>query len=111
MKYLKLSSVVFLSFLFICAFNSELSAKHHRRSHSSFGLSFNFGPSASIGYAATPAPVVAPAPVIAPAPVAVYNPYAVRPVAYPYTYYPTPVYIAPAPGMYVQPQISYSYWR
>lgn len=107
MKYVKLSSILVFTFLIFCAFIPEASAKHHCRSRSSFGLSFNFG---SPSYVVAPAPVVVPAPV---APVAVMPYRAVAPTpVYPYPYYyaPAPVVVA-CPSVYVQPGFSYSYWR
>jgi hypothetical protein len=102
MKIMKWSSIFLLSILFMSAFIPELSARHHHRRHTSFGLSFNVNPTPN--YAIVPAPAV-----VAPAPMAVYRPYYGGAV---YPYYPAPVYIERhSPRVYVQPGFSYSYWR
>jgi len=94
---MKWSSILLLSVFFMWAFIPQANAKHHCRSRTSFGLSFNVAPA--------PSYVVAPAPVVAPVPVAVYRPY-VAPV---YPYYRAQV-VAPVPSVYVQPGFSFSYW-
>lgn len=115
MKIITWSSIFLLSVFFMWAFIPQASAKHHNRSRSSFGLSFNIAPAPRY----VP---VAPVPVAPVAPIAVVpNPYGARPV-YPYPYYapvPGPGYYAPAPAYvqrsairpHVQPNLSYSYWR
>ena len=130
MKMIKISSVLLLSMLIMCAFIPEASARNHHRSksRSSFGLSFNAAPVRSYAVVPTPAPVaimpyrtVAPAPVYSypyyyPTPVPAYNTPA--PVYAPAVYSPAPVY-APAPvviersnpNVYVRPGFSFSYLR
>jgi hypothetical protein len=115
MKIMKWSSILLLSVFFMWTFMPHANAKHHRKSRTSFGLSFNVAPARSY-VAVAPAPVIAPAPIVAPAPVAVmpYRSYVAGPV-YPYagySYYNAPVYVEHrAPRAYVQPSFSYSYWR
>lgn len=100
MRAMKLSSIFLLSLFFLSAFIPEASARHHCKSRTSFGLSFNVG--GGPGYVVAPAPVVAPPPVyVAPAPVPAYSYYYAA---------PAPV-VVENPGVYVQPGFSYSYWR
>lgn len=109
---MKISILILVSLLSICAFIPEASAKHYKcKSRSAFGLSFNFAPAPNyVAYQyAAPVPAVVPAP----APVAVmpYAPVARVPVYY---HYPQPVVVAPRPygtSVYVGPQLSYSYWH
>lgn len=100
MKLIKLSSILLLSLLIMCAFIPQASAKHHRcKSRTSFGLGFNVAP--------------APSYVVAPAPVAVmpYRTFAPAPVyPYPYYYAPAPV-VVQQPSFYVNPGFSFSYWH
>ena len=120
MNFLKISSLFILTTLLMLAFIPEASARHHCRSQTSFGLSFNTGGPSYVVPA--PAPVViAPAPVVYPGyvtPAPVYS----YPYPYSYTYYGAPNYGAPngyysapvvveRPGTYVRPGFSYSYWR
>jgi hypothetical protein len=114
MKIMKWSSILLLSVFFMWAFIPQLSAKHHCKHRTSFGLSFNLAPAAN--YIVAPTPVVAPAPVMAPvpvvapapvAPVAVYRPYYGGAI---YPYYNS-VYVPSVTSTYVQPSFSYSYWR
>ena len=102
MRIMKLSSILLLSMFFLWAFIPEASAARCK-SRTSFGLSFNVGGPAYVA----PAPAyVAPAPAyVAPAPYPAY----VAPAPYPY-YYSAPV-VVQRPGYYVQPGVSYSYWR
>lgn len=107
MKFLKLSSIFIFTTLLLLSFSSEASARHHCKSRSSFGLSFNIGGPSYV--APAPAPVVvAPAPVYpvgypVPAPV-----YYQTPTGY---YYSAPVVVERRPSVYVQPGFSYSFWR
>lgn len=98
---------IFLCSLFaLCCFIPEASAKHHCRSRTSFGLSFNFAPAPNyVAYN-----YVAPAPVaVAPVAVAPYGPVIAQPIYYPYAQ--QVIVQRPYTGVYVGPQVSYSYWR
>ncbi|MBA2367460.1 MAG: hypothetical protein H0V82_00365 [Candidatus Protochlamydia sp.] len=125
MKALKLSLLMVLSLIFMCAFIPSLSAKH--RTRSSFGFNFNFDARPRMRTYVAPAPVYvapAPAPVVIGAPVPVFRtmaavepaPFA-EPVSYntvnPYPYYSQtpcvqPAYTTYPSRAYIQPQ--YSYW-
>lgn len=113
MSFLKLSSILLLSGLFLSTFIPEANARSYCKT--SFGLNFNVG---NPGYVVAPAPVVA-APVVAPAPVMVpgyqgypgYPAYAAPVPGYQYYYgAPAPV-VVERPRVYVQPGFHYSHSR
>lgn len=110
MKFIKISSIMLLALLLMCAFIPQASAKHHHRykSRSSFGMGFNVAQTAR--YRVAPAPVAVYRPVVAPAPV-YYSPY-YSSYYYPEYYAPAPVIIErPVPSVYVQPGFSFSFWN
>lgn len=116
MKIMKWSSIFLLSMFFMWMIIPQAHAKHHCKSRTSFGLSFNVAPVTTASYVAVaPAPAPVPTRIVAPAPVAVMPQpaYATGYVySYPYYNYSAPVYVKrAAPRVYVQPGFSYSYWR
>jgi hypothetical protein len=113
MKFINLSSVFVLCFLFVFCFTTEASAKHHRyKSRSSVGVSFNVGHSAPryVAYSVTPAPVVV-------MPYG-YPAYGYPTVVQPVYHYPQPYVVAAPvvversyPGFHISPSLSFSIWR
>jgi hypothetical protein len=118
MKFINLSSVFILCFLFVFGFTPEASAKHHRyKSRSSIGVSFNVVQPAPryVAYPVAPAPVV-----VMPygQPAYVHPAYGYPAMAQPVYYYPQPYAVAAPvvversyPGFHISPSLSFSIWR